>query len=120
MDEEPDSCAVLTWAPAQPPRRAFTLKLDCRKDYFLTENVKPLSVLTVAPNNEWRLGYITAFVFSRCDWKQGEARFLVTCEWGHDDRYWLHAPSTKAAERIAARWLENRQSFSEHYRIETP
>ena len=110
-----DRRAVLTWTPAPPPRRAFALKLHYSKG-FLTENVKPLLDLTVAPNNEWRLGYITAFIFSRFDVKQGESRFLVTCDWGSDCR-WSHARSTKAAKRIAARWFDKFNTFNDYYRI---
>ena len=121
-DEEPDSRVVLTWQKTMIcSATPVLIKSNGGGGHApFIENARPLQKLDARHDTIPKyFPPIPATIFTRCDQKKGEARFLVTCKW-RGQTYWSHAPSTKAAKRIAARWLEDWRSFDAYYRIETP
>ena len=117
-NEVRDNRLVLEWRKTALARGIFPLQISLARGDGFIEYVSNLLVLDVQdrspiPHSD---GLFTAQIYTRASAKQGEHRFFVTTRWQHDS-YWSHAPSTVAAKRIAARWLDKFNTFNDHYRI---
>jgi hypothetical protein len=117
-NEVKDNRLVLEWRKTTLARGIFPLQISLALGSGRIEYVSHLLVLDVQD----RLpiahsdGLFTAQIYTRAGAKKGEHRFLLTTRWQHEF-YWSHAPSTVAAKRIAARWLDKFNTFNDHYRI---